>query len=163
MNLGYKTHFPFNGEPTNFEAKIIKSIYPDSIYNDYPSIVPKIHTIREDQFNRWKPGMKIHHAYGVRTKNYDCFAESQCEGIQSIEIEYLEDIEVFSFLVAERILSYDEYLYKRVRVNIGGHYVSERTVKELARNDGFSSLIDFFRWFNKPFKGKIIHWTYLRY
>lgn len=175
MNLGYRKHFPFSGEPTYFKEQILNGIfdYPytsisryDNEGNTLPDLLienQKVHSIREDPHNRWKYGMTIHHAYGIRTKNYDCFAESQCEGIQSIEIEYPEDREVFSFLVAECILTYDEYLYKRVRVNIGGCYVSERTVKELALNDGFSSLIDFFRWFDKPFTEKIIHWTDLRY
>jgi len=30
-------------------------------------------------------------------------------------------------------------------------------------NDGFESLQDFFNWFNKPFRGKIIHWTDFKY
>jgi len=38
----------------------------------------KIHTIREDKTNRWKSGMKVHAATGVRTKNYNCFFESVC-------------------------------------------------------------------------------------
>lgn len=38
----------------------------------------KIHTIREDKPNRWKPGNKIHFANGVRTQNYNCFKESVC-------------------------------------------------------------------------------------
>jgi hypothetical protein len=149
MILGYKQYFPFNREPTNFLMKILKGT--------------KIHSIRKDIHNRWKPDLLIHHAYGVRTKNYQCFKEDQCKCVQTISIEYLEEREIFSFLVAERVLELDEYLYKRVRVNIGGRYVSERIVNELARNDGFDSIIDFFRWFNKPFTGKIIHWTDLRY
>lgn len=149
MILGYKKVFPFNGKPTDFEAKINTGL--------------KIHSIREDKNNRWKADMSIQHAHGVRTKQYRCFKEDFCRSIQSIEIKYPEKRDIFSFLVAERILEYDEYLYKRVQVLIDGRYVSERTVKEVARNDGFDSIIDFFRWFDKPFSGRIIHWTNYRY
>ena len=30
-------------------------------------------------------------------------------------------------------------------------------------NDGFDSIENFLRWFNKDFEGKIIHWTGFRY
>jgi hypothetical protein len=34
---------------------------------------------------------------------------------------------------------------------------------ELAKNDGFDSIEDFFNYFNQDFTGKIIHWTNLKY
>lgn len=48
----------------------------------------KIHTIREDKHNRWKPGMTMHFATGVRTKNYKCFHIDTLVSIQKIEIKY---------------------------------------------------------------------------
>ena len=39
----------------------------------------------------------------------------------------------------------------------------EPILRELAKNDGFESVEDFFAYFNKDFKGKIIHWTDLQY
>lgn len=36
-------------------------------------------------------------------------------------------------------------------------------IEELAMNDGFESVDQFFAWFNKDWKGKIIHWTDLKY
>jgi hypothetical protein len=33
----------------------------------------------------------------------------------------------------------------------------------LMKNDGFESAEQFFNWFNGYFKGKIIHWTDLKY
>jgi len=36
-------------------------------------------------------------------------------------------------------------------------------LKTLARNDGFESVDDFFKWFNADFQGKIIHWTDFKY
>ena len=36
-------------------------------------------------------------------------------------------------------------------------------IELLAKHDGFNSMEDFFKWFDKDFKGKIIHWTDFRY
>jgi hypothetical protein len=41
-------------------------------------------------------------------------------------------------------------------------YGDEEMIR-LARNDGFDSVEDFFSFFPEDFKGKIIHWTDLRY
>lgn len=52
----------------------------------------KIHTIREDKHDRWRPGMTMHMATGVRTKNYKQFHEDNCTSVQEISIfpEYEE-------------------------------------------------------------------------
>lgn len=34
---------------------------------------------------------------------------------------------------------------------------------QLAQNDGFDTIEEFFEYFNEDFTGKIIHWTGLRY
>jgi len=98
----------------------------------------KIHTIREDKGKRWTIGKKIHFATGVRTKNYNCFKEGECIGLQKIIISpaYIE--------VSGRILNYKE-------------------IKRLAINDGFNSVKDFLEWFDGHFTGIIIHWTDLLY
>jgi hypothetical protein len=88
MNLSYKINFPWDSL-TLFPEKIIEEI--------------KIHTIREDKKDRWKAGRKIHHATGVRTKNYRCFREAVCTGTQTIEIVY------FDFKIAQVII--DNKLY----------------------------------------------------
>ncbi len=36
-------------------------------------------------------------------------------------------------------------------------------VNQLAINDGFNSVDDFFQYFNTDFTGKLIHWTDLKY
>ena len=38
-----------------------------------------------------------------------------------------------------------------------------KRIKILAKNDGFDSVDDFFKWFDKDFNGKIIHWTNKKY
>lgn len=105
----------------------------------------KKHTIREDSHNRWKIGMKMHFATGVRTKNYNQFYEDSCKSIQQIEIirtsDYLND----------------------TYVKIDGQMLSTQEVQKLALNDGFDSILDFYLWFKDGFKGKIIHWTELKY
>lgn len=114
----------------------------------------KIHSIREDKTNRWKEGNTIHFATGVRTKKYNNFKRDVCKRIQSVTITYQKD--------------------SSIEVWIGGilyaTYYGEHTTMEdrkrlnlLARFDGFNCVADFFKWFNKDFKGKIIHWTNFKY
>ena len=102
----------------------------------------KIHTIREDRYNRWKVGRIIHMATGVRTKLYKCFYRCKCTGTQSIHIFY-KDEQTF--------------------VRVDDKPLTRKQVVVLALNDGFNSIDDFFAWFNKDFSGKIIHWTDFRY
>jgi len=102
----------------------------------------KIHTIRVDKNNRWSMGRKIHFTINVRTKNQEVFEVRRCESTQKIKIEYLNNW---------------------ITVYIEGKLLSEKEIKQLALNDGFETMKDFRKWFNKDFDGKIIHWTDLRY
>lgn len=128
MVLGFtKTMLKGNSRvPTYFEEKIKQGI--------------KKHTIRWDSKDRWKPGVKIHFATGVRTSRYNCFMEGECKGTQKIRIEgrdiWIDDV----------VLNWNE-------------------VDDLAMNDGFDCVDDFWAWFDQysPFTGKIIHWTSLIY
>lgn len=115
----------------------------------------KIHTIREDPHDRWKPGMKIHMATGVRTKNYDCFMEAEC-----VSVEYIFMSNVPG--VMEISIGDDPYCDKYL-------YFDDK--EKLARKDGFGSYAKFQDWFRplienhpkKHFYGKIIHWTDFKY
>ncbi len=100
----------------------------------------KIHTIRQDPRRRWQQGKKIHMATGVRTKNYECFREDTCRFNQAIWIRPTD---------------------RTVLVGLCGgmHLLSEKGVDALAKNDGFNSTEDFWKWFNKDFNGVIVHWT----
>jgi len=60
-----------------------------------PQFVPKIldgtkiHTLRKDATQRWKPGRSIQFATGVRTKNYKTFREDgECKCVQTIWISH---------------------------------------------------------------------------
>lgn len=106
----------------------------------------KIHTIREDRHDRWHAGNQIQFATGVRTKKYNCFKEGVCASIQNIEIRY----------------KYMSGLFKRI-VLIDGQVITHGQLLDLAENDGFEKIDDFFKWFDKDFTGKVIHWTGYRY
>ena len=183
MILGFKTKFD-DGTPTMFVPKIVKSFfnsnnslidsefifldqdYIDSMLMDYDfnSIVPKIHSIRAGK--RFKPGMIIHMATGVRTKNYHCFAKVKCVSVQDIKFLWHPDRATLHDIEIDNISRYDEGI---------GLIISE--------NDGLK-LGDFFTWFfkasetvdvnnqqlielgckqQKEFNGQIVHWTNFKY
>ena len=108
----------------------------------------KIHTIREDKHNRWKIGMMVqewlHNPRNV-TKNPHQFKTDQVQSIQRIKIIRTSDH------LNETIISVD------------GRELSQDEVQELAWNDGFENLADFWLWFANGFDGKIIHFTGKRY
>lgn len=162
MILGYKEYFPW-GEPSRFYEKIIKGNYPNSICCN-SNLDPKIHTIREDINNRWKPGTIIHHAHGVRTKNYDCFDEGVCKSVQSIKIEEMIMISSDPCCVFKEFSAKLEETFEKIfKITIDDTVLTTEQMHHLAKNDGFDSTKYFFRWFNKPFSGKIIHWTDYKY
>lgn len=139
MIISYKKQFPW-GKPTNFKQKILDGT--------------KIHTMREDKLGRWKAGRHIHHAHGVRTKNYDCFLENDCVSDQKVRIERSKGNKDFVTISIN-----EEPFYLRQ----GGIVVFDNGMIELAKNDGFDSVDDFFKWFDSDFSGKIIHWTDFKY
>lgn len=113
----------------------------------------KIHTIREDKNNRWKVGNKIHFATGVRTKNYNQFAEGVCTETEAFEIRYTT-----KGIVKTANIFINSKLEGQAIWNNGTFKYASFSVDMIARNDGFQRTEDFFNWFNKDFKGKIIYW-----
>lgn len=112
----------------------------------------KIHTIREDKHNRWKPGIVIHGATGVRTKYYNQFFKDYCRSTQRISISF--------------------NVYNNIEIVIDGRLLFGASEKEaLANNDGFDSWESFDNWFrpliNKSeflcYQAKLIHWTDFTY
>jgi hypothetical protein len=109
----------------------------------------KIHTIRQDEKDRWHDGLKMHMATGTRTKHYKCFKEAVCTSTQRI------------------FMSYDWMLH----ISVDGRelYIPEK--EKLAKADGFENLKAFEDyWYpelmknkDQKFSGKIIHWTDIRY
>lgn len=112
----------------------------------------KKHTIRTDTHNRWRAGMAMHQSAGVRTKQYKLLRLDTCTGTQKITITH--DRHKASVYVDDKLLGY----YAKLN-----GFTGYQRLKELAKNDGFNSVDDFFNWFNVNYTGKIIHWTDLRY
>lgn len=153
MTLGFKQQFPWATKdkpaPTNFREKILASIDGGPIYT------PKFHTMRLDPHNRWKAGRKIEMVYrGAGYKIIDHFNKGipelgKCVSVQKIEIKVhpygSEGGSIYD-------ISIDD-----------GPMLTREQASVLATNDGFDSLYDFEKWFNKDFTGKIIHFTNLRY
>jgi hypothetical protein len=116
------------------------------------SIYPKLHTIRDDKNNRWKVGTIIDFFINCRQKNMFRFAPVlPVVSVQEIEIEWYN-----------KEHKKPEW-YKNVTISVDGFYLNATKIIELAQNDGFDNVEDFFAYFDKDFKGKLIHWTDLKY
>lgn len=157
-----------DGTPTNFIGKIWQGLINEGYESDMNEFlinandfqlelfdfkngefVPKLHTIREDKNNFWKVGMKIHMVVFNRTKNRYQFAPV-------LEVKSVQKIEMINGGDGDSV--YDWPL-----VIINGNAIKYKKVQKLALNDGFDSIEQFFKWFDKDFEGKIIHWTNLKY
>lgn len=136
MILGFSKKFP-NGESTFFQEKIEYTLGISDISCDGK----KYHTIRSG--NRWREGMKIHYATGVRSKRYNCFAEGVVKLVQTIHI----------VPPGCSVMGY---------ISVDGRKLNGKERHELIWRDGLS-FDQFTKWFDKPFKGQIIHWTDLKY
>lgn len=156
MILPFSTQL--NGKPTYFVEKIHKSFRlhdvnmkaaidprvhypPDYNFVAKDKFRAKIHTIREDKKDRWKPGTKIDFFINCRQPNMFRFAPVlNVVSVQNIEIkfsEFLNDVEI----------------------KIDGKLNTTEQNQELAWNDGFENLWLFLIYFSEDFRGKIIHWT----
>lgn len=125
-----------------------------------PRLHPKLHTIRIDQNDRWRPEMDIHFVINGRTKDRFQFAPVvKCVSVQEIEFYWWkpEHPELYPN-------PYDDKLGDRYcDLYVDNRVLNIEEVESLALNDGFETVEDFFRYFNEDFKGKLIHWTNLKY
>jgi len=144
MILGYKKKFPW-GTETNFKRKILDGT--------------KKHTMREDSHDRWHAGKKIQHAHGVRTKQYDHFADGECKSTQKVSIQQWDPVTNDNYYVYFKNMA----PFKRFVVKVDDRVLSIDEICQLSHNDGFDLVHDFFRWFFDGFEGKIIHFTDLKY
>ena len=106
---------------------------------------PKIHTIRRDKTNKWKPGYPI--SMWVEDNPDDWFQFAPIISVVSIQkIEMVKQTWGIDIII-------DDF------------FMNDVTIKRLIKNDGFESLDDFIKFFFPPeekkitYKGKIIHWT----
>lgn len=160
-----------NNKPTYFVEKIVLGLYRSGLISlDKASelllktmrtivdseLKSKLHTIREDKTNRWKAGMKIDFFINVRQKNMFRFAPVlPVVSTQTFQVTYNG---------TTRAVYINDMLYyfgepNEVTENIPNY----RRMLQLAQNDGFDTIEDFFEYFSQDFKGKIIHWTDKKY
>lgn len=162
MNLPFSRQHGAKGKekPTNFEAKIKAGT--------------KIHTIREDEHDRWKPGMAIHFWIGTprvpATKAERIFVNLGCAHAwggthlakgEIFKTEYLFKRGLYMFgppdtnyffpvcAATEKILIYQLQTEFPV-VQIGRKVLTAAEIALLANNDGFETVEGFFNWFRKP-------------
>lgn len=158
----------FDGKPTFFIYKIWNGLINERVftYSDYnkylkkydkrfkklwdvpepaSDLMPiiKLHTMREDVANRYKAGCKLHMYVNNRQKTaFNFIPELFCTSTQTCTIRYINDTP---------------------EIHVDGRRLLCFEIKRLAYNDGFDSVESFFKWFNKDWTGKIIHWTSLKY
>lgn len=135
MILGFMERYPGTDKPTDFIEKIGKGI--------------KIHTLRKDENKRWKPGMGIDMAIGVRTKNYFCFNDSHiCKSVQRIDIFY-------------------DVIKNKLSISVERKKLKPQQITMLIANDGVDCKQDFVNYFfpngELYWGGRIIHWTDFKY
>ncbi|MCP9765160.1 hypothetical protein [Lacihabitans soyangensis] len=181
MTLGFKTKTD-DGKPTLFPEKVllclmsevlIKIVDWNDIMKDSPygqmavgTYAPKLHSIREDI--RWKPGVMIDFYTGVRTNNAYRFAPR-------VSVVSVQKIEIIPEPPKPHSLDHPRIYLKKIdkktgkeallcfSVRIDNRYQWENEIKKLAKNDGFDTVDEFFEWFGAGYKGRIIHWTSLKY
>lgn len=144
-----KIHKSFRIHEVNMKAAIDPSIHYTANYNFIAKdkLPAKLHTIREDKNERWKPGTKIDFFINCRQKNMFRFAPVlPVVSVQKIEICWTY-----------------KYKYRIPHIRIDGHPLLVFEHLKLAHNDGFDTIEDFYAYFNKDFTGKLIHWTDIKY
>ena len=139
MILGFKTHFD-DGVPTNFVEKILSG--------------EKIHTLR--QSNRWKTGMYLHMATGVRTKKYKQFNKDRPD-LQMLEARQ-------NVVMKKMFCPLDLSITHQIIVDGRRLNLFERS--RFRDNDGLT-FEQFDKWFfpgnQMLWWGQLIHWTDFKY
>lgn len=154
--LIYSGNKTFENTSFHYECEY-ESLYPCQ-YTDQENIHyhnPKLHTIRRDKKNRWKAGNLIHPVINNRQPDRLQFApEFPCVSTQYFQVLYEGKSPTVFIGLTEQ-----DWTPFYIEDDDHGVVYGEDQMKELAKNDGFNSVADFFEYFNTDFEGKIIHWT----
>lgn len=133
--LGFKTEIKsglLKGWKTNFPEKILAG--------------DKKHTIRLNPKRKYEVGSKLYLATGVRTSNYNCFAERLVVKTERITIYN------YNAYHPEIMGNNKAYLYDGgyLTIRAGKHhdYLTCSEMEQLAKDDGFESLEQFLQWFD---------------
>lgn len=183
MNLAFREYWPKTNIGTNFVEKLWSGFLINNLVtaeqlnfyaeaykrkffkpffgtSDSVSLKPKLTSIREDKNNLWKPGRKIHFIINNRTKNRFQFAPViEVKKVQHIHIDYYIKDSVCVFIDDELVC----YGSLKDKNRFFSSLSNDIDINNVAVNDGFDSVQQFFNWFDRDFTGKIIHWTDLRY
>lgn len=154
-----KIHKSFRIHEVNMKAAIDPSIHYTADYNFVAKdkLPAKLHTIREDKKERWKPGTKIDFFINCRQKNMFRFAPVL--PVLSVQKVHIMWFNTFGTNVARVFIDDESFAC----VKFEKEMIVTGKILEFAKNDGFDSIEDFFAYFNEDFTGKIIHWTDLKY
>ena len=106
----------------------------------------KIHTIRQDRTERWKPGMVMHMWRG-NPRNVSKNPKEFCTRYRLVSKQ-----EIF---ISPKL--------KQVQITVDGDKKTVYDMIELALNDGFDDEQQFWDYFTEDFKGYILHWTDYQY
>lgn len=173
MVLGFMKQFPW-GEPTFFREKITLEGIKGFGEVDVPfTFNRKLHTIRAG--GRWKPGMKLHMATGVRTKQYNQFNKDipelqKVKSVQRIDIFLREPDCIAIYIDTELKFTRCRYAYRPgfLKKNYdedgnGVYTFGESWFQVFLQNDGLTEE-QFFSFFKKTLRNsQLIHWTDLKY
>ena len=150
----------------DFYSEAINSNYNSRYYFNigrYLDCFPKLHTIRADELDRWKAGMRIHPFINNRTKNMLQIAPVMtCISTQRIQIIKVSSKNALSKRNYEIRIA-GNFFGLAYKINNSPTWKYTLNVLKLANNDGFDGVEDFFDYFHDGFSGKIIHWTDLKY
>jgi hypothetical protein len=102
----------------------------------------KIHTVRQDEKERWQTDTLMHMIVNPRTPQQVLFNRAVCYSVQEIEIPH------FPFWI---------------QIKVDGRFLTESELMEFIKNDGFDTVEEFVEWFPVNFKGRLIHWTDKKY
>jgi hypothetical protein len=184
MILPFSTQL--NGKPTYFVEKILASLiahskstnnqllladimrfayrYSEFFKVDYEQFLskikevkPKHHTMREDSKDRWNDNCLVHFFINIRTKLRFLFAPV-------LPVVSTQKVSIFwatKYMVIVEVD--DKYIGNAIWDRSFLGMSCDLKVRELSKNDGFDTIEDFFAYFKEDFRGKIIHWTDLRY
>lgn len=154
-----KIHKGFRLKELIMKAAIDPSIHypPNYNYVAKDKLSHKIHTIREDKNDRWKPGTKIDFFVNCRQVNMFRFAPVlPVVSVQKVQIMWFN---TFGTNVARVFIDDESFAC----VKFEKEMIVTGKMLQLAENDGFDTIEDFFAYFDKDFTGKLIHWTHLKY
>lgn len=135
----------------SFYEDEFKYLFGEKLINKW-TVASKLHTIRPDPSNRWKPGAKIHFVINNRTKDRFQFAPV-------VEVKSVQKIEISSHGVLYDGERTADGPFGKFKVKVDNLLLSYEDAEYLAINDGFKNLAHFLHFFPKQFTGKIIHWT----